>query len=81
MGSDGYGNPTVNTVAAQAEYVRSAELRSDTWVVAGCGSEQPFVRAGRWYLRVYNFAFGEHGWLDLAEDIVYDDGWNRVWGD
>ena len=78
MGSDANGNPTVNTVAAIAEYRSALDLRSDSWVIAAGGRETPFLRNGRWYLYVYNPAAAAHGYLDLREDVVYDDMWSGV---
>lgn len=76
MGSDAYGNPMVNTIAAIAEYRSAYAVRDDAWVVGAVGTEQPFVRGGRWYLYVHNPASGRNGYLDLATDVVYDDMWN-----
>ena len=52
-----------------AEFKRAAELRPDTWVPACGGHEEP---AGG-YLYVFNHATLQHGWLNLATDIVQFD--------
>ena len=75
MGSNEYGQPTVNADAARAEYERAITSRPfpDMWVVAGNGSETPYMREGRWFLYVFNPGLGRHGELDLATDIVNSD--------
>lgn len=59
-------------VEAQAEYIEAMSERRDAWVVGGCGTETPYICGGRWTLYVYNPATGEHGFLDMATDMVYD---------
>ena len=48
--------------------------RADRWVPACGGSEVPYRdRNGREVLYVYNFATGKHGFLDVGQDIVFED--------
>ena len=62
------------TVEAQRkEYERARDTMADAWVPANGGYELPFVKNGRRWLLVINFATGKSGFLDLGQDIVYDD--------
>ena len=75
-------HPTWDIKAGQAEYVAAWErdadgLPQDRWVPAGCGSEEPHLRQGRWVLYVFNPRTSEHGHLDMATDVVTVDGWDR----
>ena len=58
---------------AQREYAQALDTLADRWVPAGNGTEVPCLRAGRWTLYVFNPATRQHGYLDLATDIVEVD--------
>jgi hypothetical protein len=56
---------------AEREYWTAINEQADRWVVAACGTEVPSVRPdGRRVLYVFNPGTGEHGYLDLATDVV-----------
>jgi len=56
------------------EYQMARIARADRWVPACGGIEVPYLdRQGRKVLYVYNFATGKHGYLDVGQDIVFED--------
>ena len=70
--------------AGQAEYtaayVRDADGQpQDRWVPGGCGTETPYLFDGRWTLYVWNPRTAQHGYLDMATDVVTLD--TLPWGD
>ena len=60
-------------VQAKREYAEALEHLSDRWVPGANGNEVPCLRGGRWMLYVFNPATRQHGWLDLATDVVEVD--------
>lgn len=54
------------------DYDQAVNNGEDRWVAACGGHEQPYVYRHRTYLYVYNPAIGQHGYYDLATDIVYE---------
>jgi ribosomal protein S27AE len=66
--------PHFDPSVEKAAYAAAAATMADQWVAGGCGSEEPMLtRDGRWVLRVFNFRYGQHGWLDLGTDVVTAD--------
>ncbi len=56
------------------EYQTALEAKADRWVPACGGSEVAYVDSmGRKVLYVYNHATGKHGYLDVRQDIVYEN--------
>lgn len=66
-----------NLIATHEFAIAQAE-NADCWVPACGGHEVPFQYRGTTYLYVYNHAKRDHGYLNLATDIVEPDGpWGR----
>ncbi len=59
-----------NRVQVTAEYAAAELAKADRWVAACGGSEVPFTHNGKTFLYVFNFATGEHGFLNMGTDIV-----------
>ena len=56
------------------EYDRAVKARADRWVPACGGNEIPYRdKLGRMVLYVFNPATGKHGFLDMGQDIVFED--------
>lgn len=55
------------------EYEVARVGRADRWVPACGGHETPFLKAGQRWLYVFNHAQGKHGYLNLGQDIVFDE--------
>lgn len=58
---------------AAAEYWQAVDNREDRWVVAGAGSETPFLHDRTPWLYVFNPAREEHGYVNLLTDVVHPD--------
>jgi hypothetical protein len=58
---------------SRTEYEMARIANADKWVPACGGYETPFLKMGHQWLYVYNFAQGKHGYLNLGQDIVYDE--------
>lgn len=54
------------------EYDAAYETNADRWVPACGGTEVPFLLHGVRWLYVYNCATHKHGWLNMGQDIVYE---------
>ena len=55
---------------AKKEYDHALETLADKWVTGANGTEVPGLRGGRWVLYVFNPKTRQHGYLDLATDVV-----------
>ena len=56
------------------EYQMARIARADRWVPACGGMEVPYLdKLGRKVLYVYNHRTGKHGFLDVGQDIVFED--------
>lgn len=56
------------------EYQMARIAKADRWVPACGGKEIPYRdRLGRTVLYVYNHRTGKHGFLDVGQDIVFED--------
>jgi hypothetical protein len=64
---------TIDILKSRLEYEIARVGSADRWVPACGGNEVPFTLNGRRWLYVYNHATGKHGWLELGQDIVYDE--------
>jgi hypothetical protein len=55
------------------EYAAAVAAEADTWVPACGGHEEPFLHNGKEWLYVFNPATGDHGYLEMGADIVWED--------
>lgn len=56
------------------EYQTARISRADRWVPACGGFEVPYRdKLGHMVLYVFNHRTGQHGYLDVGTDIVYQD--------
>lgn len=64
--------PSWNVEVEKNAFRRSENVRSDNWVAASGGTEEPTwsTRRGAWFVYVYNFSNGTHAWLNLSTDHV-----------
>jgi hypothetical protein len=68
------GNPYPwDRFKAKREYDQALEELADRWVPGANGTEVPGLRNGRWTLYVFNPGTRQHGYLDLATDVVEVD--------
>ena len=57
----------------ESEYDRAVRNKSDTWVPACGGKEEPFVKNGRTLLYCFNPYEQRHAYLDVGIDCILSD--------
>jgi hypothetical protein len=62
--------------ASKREFEVATYNRSNAWVPACGGTEQPFTAGGLRVLYVFNPATMEHRYLDLGTDMLMPDTWS-----
>lgn len=62
----------VLTMIYVSEYDQAVSNRANRWVPACGGYETPFSHNGTEWLYVFNPSLRQHGYLNMREDIVYD---------